>query len=95
MEVTFIMRQNIKDWNTIIQDQLNSGLSVKQYCEDNHIAQSVFYKYRKKLYEDTQQPAIVTFTPVEIKNEDISFTIDGHYITCERKDVRLLLEVIL
>lgn len=95
MEVTFYMPQKFKDWNMIIQDQLNSGLSIKHYCEEKHIAQSVFYKHRKKLYEDTQQPAIITFTPVEVKNGDISFTIDGHYITCDRNDVRVLLEVIL
>lgn len=95
MEVTFNMTEKIKDWNMIIQDQLNSGLSIKQYCEEKHIAQSIFYKHRKKLYEDSQQPAVITFTPVEVKNENISFSIDGHYITCDRNDVRVLLEVIL
>ncbi|WP_279014469.1 IS66 family insertion sequence element accessory protein TnpA [Thomasclavelia cocleata] len=63
------------DWKRIISEQKDSGLSVKEFCIQNKLPKSSFYKAMKKLEDE------VLFTPVEIVNQSIvSLSIDGHQL---------------
>ena len=51
MDLYTLTKNNIKryNWDAIIEDQKNSHLTVKKYCDFNHIAESSFYKNKAKL----------------------------------------------
>lgn len=89
------MRNETRDWNKIIQEQRESGMPVSHYCREHKISASQFYKYKKIIETQNSQNTDTVFTPVVIEKETIAFSIDGHRITCEKKDVRLLMEVLL
>ena len=46
---------NKEQWREQIADQQRSGLSVRQYCKQQGIAEHAFYYWRKRL-RDQQQP---------------------------------------
>ena len=67
------------DWNKIVNDQQMSGLSVKDFCSQNNIILSSFYKNKKKIQELSTHNDI--FMPVEVIDYNtslISLNIDGH-----------------
>ena len=67
------------DWNKIVNDQQMSGLSVKDFCSQNNIILSSFYKNKKKIQELSTHNDI--FMPVEVIDHNtslISLNIDGH-----------------
>lgn len=84
-----------KDWNKIIEDQLESGLTVKEYCRVNKMSQSNFYRHKQEMSEDSDHTSVTMFTPVIVENEIITFSLDGHQIICSKNDVHLLLEALL
>ena len=42
-------RRSSEQWQQLINEQPNSGLSIKQYCQQEQITVSGFYLWRKKL----------------------------------------------
>lgn len=69
------------DWKKIIEDQKESTLSVKEYCKQNNICVSSFYKSKKRLKDDKLENNL--FVPVEVVHDThshISMNIDGHYL---------------
>jgi len=38
-----------KKWRTLIQQHAMSDLTISQFCKDNHISPTCFFKYRKIL----------------------------------------------
>ena len=48
-------------WQAVISQQANSGLSVKNFCEDNDVTLRGFYAARKRLADrPSEQAAIIT-----------------------------------
>ena len=48
-----------EQWQTLINQHRNSGLSIKQFCQQHKLACSCFYTWRKRLAEQatpTQEP---------------------------------------
>jgi putative transposase len=43
-----IMR-NETQWQTLIQNQQTSGLTISDYCQQHHLPTSSFYAFKKKL----------------------------------------------
>ena len=43
-------------WNAMVTDCRNSGLTVRQWCEENHIAYSTYYKRLRRVYEESRKP---------------------------------------
>ncbi len=43
-----IMR-NQTQWQTLIQNQQTSGLTISDYCQQHHLPMSSFYAFKKKL----------------------------------------------
>ena len=60
-------------WKEVIEAQKQSGLTIKKYCNDNHICISSFYKQKALILEEEN-----TFLPVIIdkSNDVIDFDID-------------------
>ena len=52
-----------KQWLDLIRRQPGSGLNIKDFCQQNNLATSTFYKYRKQL--TTQS----SFSKVTIQTE--------------------------
>ena len=41
-----------RDWDAVFQEYRESGMTVKAFCEERGIAQSLFYKWRKRFREE-------------------------------------------
>lgn len=39
-------------WGSVFQKYADSGLSIRQFCQENGISQSTFFAWRKKLNEE-------------------------------------------
>ena len=85
-----IMRGKEK-WKEVIEAQKQSGLTIKKYCNDNHICISSFYKQKALILEEEN-----TFLPVILdkSNDVIDFDID-HHISCSKQNLKILLENLL
>jgi hypothetical protein len=46
-------QQKIKHWQSIFEQQQNSGLSIIKFCRDNKVNTSTFYAWRKRLSGET------------------------------------------
>lgn len=61
--------------------QKESTLTVKEFCRQNNICVSSFYKSKRRLENDELQSDL--FVPVEVADDahpNVSMTIDGHCI---------------
>ena len=83
-EMTTEARHN--HWRTIIDNQAASGLNIAEYCRENHIRDSCFYTWRRKLRE--QQSFTGGF--VELKAGRLSKAASGIRI---QVDAKLAIEV--
>ena len=79
-------------WKEVIEAQKQSGLTIKKYCNDNHICISSFYKQKALILAEEN-----IFIPVIIdkSNDVIDFDIDRHRISCSKQNLKILLENLL
>ena len=79
-------------WKEVIEAQKQSGLTIKKYCNDNHICISSFYKQKALILEEEN-----TFLPVILdkSNDVIDFDSDHHHISCSKQNLKILLENLL
>ena len=79
-------------WKEVIEAQKQSGLTIKNYCNDNPICISSFY-IQKALMLDEEN----IFIPVIIdkSNDVIDFDIDRHPISYSKQNLKILLENLL
>ncbi|MCD7808595.1 MAG: hypothetical protein LUH02_04575 [Erysipelotrichaceae bacterium] len=88
-------RRTKEEWFDIINNQKNSGLSIKNYCIKNNISTCNFYKYKKLLINNNSNTDSCDnqFLPVQVcdYNDKVIFTLDGHTIECNTKDLKLIL----
>lgn len=79
-------------WKEVIEAQKQSGLTIKKYCNDNHICISSFYKQKALILDEEN-----IFIPVIIdkSNDVIDFDIDHHHISCSKQNLKILLENLL
>ncbi|NQY65370.1 MAG: hypothetical protein HRT38_16965 [Alteromonadaceae bacterium] len=54
------IRRTSAQWQQILQEQEQSGLSIKEYCQQNNIATSCFFKWRGKLTQPSSENISVT-----------------------------------
>ena len=75
-------------WKEVIEAQKQSGLTIKNYCNDNPICISSFYKQKALILDEEN-----IFIPVIIdkSNDDI----DRHRIFCSKQNFKILLENLL
>lgn len=55
------------DWAAVVQDQLASGLTIKQYCLSDNINVSSFYKHKNIVVKSSSNSL---FLPITIFQED-------------------------
>lgn len=55
------------DWKKIINSQKESTLTVKEFCRQNNICVSSFYKSKRRLENDELQSDL--FVPVEVVDD--------------------------
>ena len=60
-------------WQKIIEDQKQSGLSVRRYCIERNLNQTSFFYWQKRIQPPHQSQGV--FLPVQIKNHDQGFTV--------------------
>ena len=79
-------------WKEVIEAQKQSGLTIKNYCNDNPICISSFYKQKALILDEEN-----IFIPVIIdkSNDVIDFDIDHHRISCSKQNLKILLENLL
>ena len=53
---TYTQRSRLQ-WQAHIEQQAQSGLSIKNYCQQHDLAVSNFYNWRKKLGADEARPS--------------------------------------
>ncbi len=60
------MNENSKiaEWVTRITECRNSGLSVREWCEANHLCTQTYYRWQKRLFEMVQEQQEVQFAEV-------------------------------
>lgn len=60
------MDNTIELWQNRLEQQLSSGLSIRKWCEQNHISEKRFYKWRKMINNQntTQVKQTVDFVPI-------------------------------
>jgi hypothetical protein len=57
------IRRTAEQWQSLIGDQHESGLSAPEFCKQNNIGYASFCQWRKRLVEPTPSPA--TFVALE------------------------------
>ena len=60
-----------REWREQIQECQNSGLTVKEWCNNNHINISTYYSRLKKVREEilSRKPEFHSIVPVSISTE--------------------------
>lgn len=51
-------------WRAILNDQKNSGKSIKRFCEDRSLTVSSFYYHKKRLDPKTKKK-VSSFIPIQ------------------------------
>ena len=71
-----------EQWQALINQHRNSGLSIEQFCRQHKLARSCFYKWRKRLSEQTiqnpNQPTVAKPSATQETNFlDLSALVDA------------------
>ncbi|WP_442870013.1 IS66 family insertion sequence element accessory protein TnpA [Anaerobutyricum hallii] len=84
----------------MIDDQKNSHLTIKKYCDINHIAESSFYKNKAKLTGVSSKsdrnmhshfiPAVLTDKMTDM----ITLKLDGYEISCTEDVLRKIVKAL-
>ena len=61
-----ILNENnkVSEWAARITECRNSGLSVREWCEANHLCTQTYYRWQKRLFELAQAQQEVRFADV-------------------------------
>ena len=54
----------VSEWAARITECRNSGLSVREWCEANHLCTQTYYRWQKRLFELAQAQQEVRFADV-------------------------------
>lgn len=60
-------QKNAQHWQGIIQDQKNSGLSIRSWCNKNGINQGSFFYWKKRLVAESEQE--VCFAEISLSDD--------------------------
>ena len=60
----FNENNKVSEWAARITECRNSGLSVREWCEVNHLCTQTYYRWQKRLFEMAQTQQEVLFAEV-------------------------------
>ena len=63
-------RRGVEEMRYLLEEQLTSDLTVKQFCKEHHLSEAVFYYWRKKLKLNKSKAAPAGFRQIAIKVEN-------------------------
>ena len=63
-----------QQWQSLIQQQLQSGLTVEQFCRQQKLSTSSFYKYRQLLSISS------SFTKVSVQSQTVQNIVSSEQI---------------
>lgn len=55
-----------QQWHHIIQEQQNSGISIKAYCREHNLHPATFHYHKKRILPSSQEKV---FLPVKVQEE--------------------------
>lgn len=88
------------NWPTIIENQKESGLTIRRYCHEHGISECLFYRNKARLSEcdsgDSRdsQTLFVPAVLVDRPDEELTFMIDGHEISCSEEMLRRIVKAL-
>ena len=69
----------VSEWAARITECRNSGLSVREWCEANHLCTQTYYRWQKRLFELAKAQQAVQFadvTPVQpVRCSNVAVTV--------------------
>ena len=75
----FNENNKVSEWAARITECRNSGLSVREWCEANHLCTQTYYRWQKRLFEMVQAQQEVQFaevTPIQTARcADVAVTV--------------------
>lgn len=83
-------KRSAEEMQFLLKEQSSSGLTVKQFCQDQHLSQAIFYYWQKRLRgEAANTKASAGFKQMAVKSEDNSY---GGQLFAEYKGIRFYQE---
>lgn len=79
------------DWQTIIDEQIQSGLSKLKFCQQKGISTSRFYYYLNLLRPDLKKEPAKVITP-KLSNPLVPINVKDPVISETNCDIRLVLK---
>lgn len=74
MDTKLATRQfRISQWSGIIQDRINSGMKVDDYCEEHQISKNAYYYWLRKVREYALESSDVQFADLSNRQASKSF----------------------
>ena len=65
------MNNTIELWQKRLEQQKSSGLNIREWCRQNHIAEKTYYKWRKAVsVSDTPDSNSVEFVPLNLHGQE-------------------------
>ena len=58
-------RRTKDDWRKLIEQQAKSNLSVTEFCKQNRLGQTYFYKQRSDLKKQSQSSSFIKVSPLK------------------------------
>ena len=75
----FNENNKVSEWAARITECRNSALSVREWCDANHLCTQTYYRWQKRLFEMAKAQQEVQFaevTPVQpVRSGDVAVTV--------------------
>lgn len=92
------IKENRKRWKQIVDRQMVSGKTIRQFCSENDVNVHQFHYYKRQFRQKDMLPAksdfVEVITPDVIINHDISLSLNGIEVTMDQKNFVKLLETV-
>lgn len=83
---------NLKNWALIIKDQRNSGLKVKDYCNQHNLSKDAFYYWFKKVKEAAlNESGFVEISQPAPIQQSLPGTVSSGECRLQCKDIQITL----
>lgn len=86
------MRRTQQQWLTLFQAQNSSDLSIKDFCLEQSIPTSSFYKYRAILNNSAKAFELSPFSQVQLIEPDAVSVVASNVITLNIGKVKMIFE---
>lgn len=103
------MDNTVELWQKRLKQQKSSGLNIREWCRQNHIAEKTYYEWRKAVsVSDTPDSNSVEFVPLNLpydgdlfkkntahESEGITITFNGSTISVRNEHDTILVATLI